>query len=181
MFRQTICVVPLVLALLATFNCETSMGARLIKIRVYVDGQVILEGSMSDDGSRDADEVWRLLEQGSKEKKKWAALRETEHFDAAALKPDGGNESRFHLHVLGDRQITLSVAFGGKAYVSDLILYRVATEHQDHARKPTFGRTSRDKPPKKWMLDAQQIGDLFSRRLISRREAARLKNPKQLE
>ena len=62
---------------------------------------------------------------------------------------------------LADSKITVSIAFGGSAKFRELTLVRVPKDSQ--------GR--------EWMLDPAQVDDRFASRLISRRDAARLRRP----
>ena len=142
---------------------------------LYVDGTVILEGSFSVTGSEDADECWRSFQHGTEKRKKWAAFRETKEFDRARFTPDKSVADRFVLKAKEGERISVSIGYGGKVDVKELTLYRYtekAARQKDDKRRPPL-------PPRKWILDARQLDELFGQRRISDREAARLKTATQ--
>ncbi|MCA9124443.1 MAG: hypothetical protein H6822_33865 [Planctomycetaceae bacterium] len=132
-------------------------AARYVPIKVYLDGQVILEGNASDDGSPDADEVWDALKQVN--------LGETE-----AFKKLFGKDVDDEFTILKRRKereqplkITIDVAYGGVAETTGL---RIRRMHPDGA-----GRV--------WRIQSEEVSDLFNERLIRRSDVARLSNLKR--
>lgn len=169
--------IPLTIGIFLTFGCESATAARLVKVRIYVDGTVILEGSFSVNGSDDADECWRSFQHGTERKKKWAAFRETTKFDGTRLIPDQSVADRFVLKARDKERISISVGYGGKADVKELILHR-------YTEKPSREKATKRRnqlAPRKWILDAKQLDELFGHRKISDRETARLKTPRKVE
>ena len=141
---------------LAGLGVETASGARLVKASVSYDGVVILEGSTSDDGRVDADGVWAYL--------KTLKFKPTAAFADRKIDPATGKTTLTGAGegvALADSKITVSIAFGGSAKFRELTLIRVPKDSQG----------------KEWRLDPVQVDDRFASRLISRREAARLRNP----
>ena len=58
--------------------CSSALAARYVPVAIYLNGELILEGNVSDNGSPDADAVWENL--------KRANLRETVAFQR--IQPD---------------------------------------------------------------------------------------------
>ena len=145
----------------ATDAPETSARpARLIRAEVRIGNKVVLRGTTSDDGSRDADEVWLAADQ--------VKLLPTEHF--AALKvpeeatkhlvvgtpipPDGVTD-----HEPAHRDAFFSISAGGKIVGMTLEIERT-----------TVGL---GKPA--WKIPRHVLIDRFDWRLITRYEARQLK------
>ena len=145
----------------ATDAPETSARpARLIRAEVRIGNKVVLRGTTSDDGSRDADEVWLAADQ--------VKLLPTEHF--AALKvpeeatkhlvvgtpipPDGVTD-----HEPAHRDAVFSISAGGKIVGMTLEIERT-----------TVGL---GKPA--WKIPRHVLIDRFDWRLITRYEARQLK------
>lgn len=140
---------------------ETSASpARLIRAEVRVGNKVVLRGTTSDDGSRDADEVWLAADQ--------VKLLPTEHF--AALKvpekakkhlvvgtpipPDGVTD-----HEPAHRDAVFSISAGGKIEGMTLEIERTTVG---------FGKPA-------WKIPRHVLIDRFNWRLITRYEARQLK------
>ena len=134
-------------------------AARYVPIKVYLDGEVILEGNASDDGSPDADEVWDALKQVN--------LGETE-----AFKKMFGDDVADDFTIVKKRSekeqplpITVDVAYGGVAKTTGLHIRRMAPDGA--------GRV--------WRIDPKEVSQLFGGRLIKRSDVARLSNPRRSE
>ena len=135
-------------------------AARLIRAEVSYDGKVVLEGSTSDDGHTDADGVWEYL--------KSIKFKPTDEFQA--LKVDQAAKQTTLSGAgrgvpLSDSKITVAIAYGGESKFRDLTITRVA--------KGSHGR--------EWMLNPGEVDKWFAYRLISRREAANLRDPAKLK
>ena len=145
----------------ATDAAEASAHpARLIRAEVRVGNKVVLRGTTSDDGSRDADEVWLAADQ--------VKLLPTEHF--AALKvpekakkhlvvgtpipPDGVTD-----HEPAHRDAVFSISAGGKIEGMTLEIERTTVG---------FGKPA-------WKIPRHVLIDRFNWRLITRYEARQLK------
>ena len=61
----------------------TLEAARYVRAQVILDGKIILEGNASDNGSRDADELWDAL--------KSVTFKPTKEFEALAI-DDGADQ-----------------------------------------------------------------------------------------
>lgn len=133
-----------------------AFAARFVPIKVYLDGELILEGNASDNGHRDADAVWDALRQ--------ADLGETDAFIKLFGK-DLGDEIKIWKKSDSELplKITIDVAYGGVAVVTAL---RVKRQRPDAA-----GRV--------WRLHPDDVANSFSKRLIKRSYAARLSNPRR--
>ena len=139
---------------------DQASAARLIRASVSYEGAVILEGGTSDDGYVDSDGVWEYL--------KKIKFTPTEAFDALKIDPvakvtklEGGGPGV----ALADCRITVSIAHGGSAKFRELT--------------PT--RVPKDKHGREWMLDPDEINKWFAYRMISRREASKLRRPGKLK
>ena len=151
----------LIVAMCALFmQPQEASAARLIRASVSFDGKVILTGSTSDDGHADADDVW--------EYQKEIKFTPTEAFGALNVDPTAKQTKLVGAGpgvALSDCRITVSIAYGGSSKFRELTLTRVA--------KDAHGR--------EWMLDPGEVDKWFAYRLISRREAANLRNPGRLK
>ena len=146
-------------------DAETSArSARLIRAEVRVGNKVVLRGTTSDDGRRDADEVWLAADQ--------VKLLPTEHFaelkvPAKATKhlvvgtpipPDGVTD-----HEPNHRDAVFWISAGGKIEGMTLEIERT-----------TVGL---GKPA--WKIPRHVLIDRFNWRLITRHEARQLKKPQR--
>lgn len=141
--------VPAMLVVALLGSTQHAQAARLVKIRVYVDEVVILEGSTSDDGSPDADKVWNYLRE--------VRLKPTNHFEKFVDKFTTNDDS-IELNATGN----ISVAYGG----------------QKVFKKAVFTKSTDEKGVAQYRLDPELIEKWFDSRLITRREAAGLFSPK---
>ena len=139
---------------------QEASAARFIRASVSFDGKVILTGSTSDDGHADADGVWEYLKE--------IKFTPTEAFDALNVGPTAKQTKQVGAGpgvALSDCRITVSIAYGGSSKFRELTLTRVA--------KDAHGR--------EWMLDPGKVDKWFAYRLISRREASKLRRPGKLK
>lgn len=128
-------------------------AARFVPATIAIDGKEILRGSASDDGKPDVDEVWGYL--------RGMAFTPTEEFAKLGLAADA---SQLLLEKKGEpKAIVLDLAYGGEVRTWRLELAR-GVDGQGKAC---------------WKLAEPEIERLFSYRLISRSEAARLREPKR--
>jgi hypothetical protein len=141
----------------STFSHCPAFAARFVPIKIYVDGELILEGNASDDGTPDADEVWDAL--------KRVNLGETREFKRLAGDNIGDQLEIFRKQKGDDKAmpIRIEVAYGGTAEITAL---RIQRKSPDGA-----GRV--------WRIESQQVSDLFDTRYLSRSDAAGLSNPKR--
>ena len=145
----------------ATDAAEASASpARLIRAEVRVGNKVVLRGTTSDDGSRDADEVWLAADQ--------VKLLPTEHFAAlevpaeakkhrlvgTPIPPDGVTD-----HEPAHRDAVFSISAGGKIEGMSLEIERTTIG---------FGKPA-------WRIPRHVLIDRFNWRLITRHEARQLK------
>lgn len=130
-------------------------AARYVPVRISLNGEVILEGNASDGGERDADELWDAL--------KSANLREMDAFRRLQVAPD---LKELKVGGTADKQETLpvqvSVKYGGVAQSSAITIHRMPPDR--------VGST--------WRVSAKDVDELFDRRQLSRREVAKLADPK---
>ena len=148
MFALLFCLTTCLLA-------SPAYAARLIRIKIYLDGEVILEGGAGDDGHPDADAVWKRLRSRK--------LKATEHFQKLNVAPDAKETTVTSDEPIGPLDpIIVDINYGGKATTRRLKLIRVPM----------------DKHGREWTLDAAQVDELFHDRYIHRSEAARLENPR---
>ena len=132
--------------------------ARLVTASVTIDGALVLQGSTSDDGHPDADAVWGYLV--------GLELEPREGFAALGL-ADDATEATFgwlrgvKTEHLGDPpSIELAIAYGGTS--TPVILKLVRTAGADT-----------------WRVAPETVERQFPYRLISRRQAAELEDPKR--
>lgn len=145
-------------ALFAVALASPADAMRLLRASVTLDGKEILTSSTGDNGSPDADAVWNRL--------KTLDFKPTAEFAKLGLAADAKS-----LTIGGDlpgaakrvRRVQLSIAYGGMAYCWTLKLVR-APAHPDGPR---------------WRVHADEIDRHFQYRMISRTEAARLKDPRR--
>lgn len=145
---KNMCLVLLIAGLCA-WNAEQTHAARLVKIRVFIGNEVILEGSTSDDGTPDADTTWNYLLN--------AQLKQTEKFQSAV---DQMTETETGVALKASGKITVS--YGGRKEFTIISLRRSINEQ---------GETQ-------WRVEPELVEKWFDSRMISRREAAALDNPK---
>ena len=151
----------LILAVCVFFTSPTeATAARYVRAEISLDGKTLLKGSTGDNGRVDADGVWEYL--------KRIKFTPTEAFEALNVDPtakqtqlvgDGPGVA------LSDCRITVSIAYGGSSRFRELTLTRVAKDAQR----------------REWRLDSDEVDKWFAYRLISRREAANLRNPRKLK
>ncbi len=128
-------------------------AARFVRASIAFDGRVILQGSTSDDGHPDVDEVWGYL--------RGLAFTPTEELAKLGLATDA---AELTLEKKGDpAAIVLDLAYGGEVRT-----WRLSLE-----------RSRNEKGEVRWKLAPAEIERLFPYRLISRAEAARLREPKR--
>ena len=134
---------------------SSAVAARYVPVRISLDGEVILEGNLSDDGDRDADELWDAL--------KSANLRETDAFRELQVAPDL-------------KELTI----GGSAGKQETLPVQVTVKYGGVAqsRAITIRRMPSDRVGSTWRVSAEDVDELFNRRLLSRREVAKLADPK---
>lgn len=136
--------------LISFLDAEPWMGRtsqRVVQITVSVDGKTILQGSTSDDGGPDADDVWEYLNR--------IGLAPTGEFpggESEELEEDGFSG----MEITGD--IRLSIRYGGQV---DLKRIRL-----DHVPDATRNRV--------WRVNSSVVTKNFGRRLITRRMASQL-------
>lgn len=175
MTKTPILIAALSLALSLLLANEV-LAARAIKVRVELDGVVLLEGSHSDDGRSDADEVWRSYARSSAARARWAGLSETHRFSEGVLRSLSPDKEQFTLKGPRGKNLTVSVLYGGTVEVRELALHRVVAQQGPEEA----GSKSASASPI-WYVDAKQLDALFEERMITRRQAAELKNAKKLE
>jgi hypothetical protein len=142
---------PAAIGIAWAYDRPPAPSARFVRASIHLDGREILRGSTSDDGSPDVDAVWGYL--------KGLEFQVTEELQKLALPTDG---SELVLEKKGEpNAIVLAVAYGGEARTWRLSLSRVLAS---------------DGTPC-WKLRPTEIERLFPYRLISRAEAARLREP----
>jgi hypothetical protein len=126
-----------------------------VKVVVILDGKVILEGNASDDGHRDADELWEAL--------KSVKLKPTAAFAKLQIKDDAKQVTVTNTAPKGEESnLQIKMAYGGRA----------ATREIGVTRQPA------DPAGREWQIDSKDIDRLFEYREISRYEASILKHPK---
>jgi hypothetical protein len=132
---------------------QLAPGARFVRASIAIDGREILQGSTSDDGDPDADEVWGYL--------RGIAFTATEELAKLGLATDA---AQLLLEKKGEaKPIVLDLAYGGEVRTWRLSL----------------DRSQNEKGEVRWKLAPAEIERLFPQRLISRSEAARLREPKR--
>jgi hypothetical protein len=127
---------------------------RYVKVVVSMDGKPILEASTGDRGDQDADEVWSYLDR--------LTFRPTAEFAATVPASEQQRVLESRAAVGQEGQIVIDMPYDGRANTRRLKLIRVPRDD--------FGR--------EWKLDSEEIEKLSKTRLITRRQAAELKNPK---
>jgi len=125
--------------------------ARHVKAEVSLNGLVLLEASISDDGRPDADAVWNRL--------KGLTLQATDHFRVASRGAAAGQFTITDGAEPGEEGgITVHIRYGGKALARRIELLPVAGAADGSA----------------WQLLPAEVDRLFAGRFITRREAAGL-------
>jgi len=137
-------------------NATGALAARYVKVQITLDGKVILEGGASDDGSRDADQLWDAL--------KSVKFKPTAEFHKLNIKDDAKVAVIKSTSPMGEPvNLKVDVWYGGTAIADELHLRRLPVD--DYGRE--------------WQLDSTEVTDLFESRMILRSEAARLIDPKR--
>lgn len=132
------------------------LAARYVPVKVFVNGKLILTGSASDDGRRDADEVWE-------------SLNRVELKESGAFRELVGNANRDHVELgdvrttSSDSSIRVDVRYGGVADTRRLRLVRFMSDD---------GTVS-------WRIHSNDVERLFGDRMITRSAAKSLVNPKR--
>jgi len=147
MMSKAICIsLALIFALLGF--TQQAHAARLVKVRVYVDEVIILEGSTSDDGSPDADVAWNYLRE--------IQLKPTKEFETFVDRMKV-NDHSLELSATG----RITVSYGGRK----------------EFRKAFFKISKDEKGAAQYRLNSELVDKWFDSRLITRREAAGLVSP----
>jgi hypothetical protein len=118
--------------------------------------------------------VWRFVAKASSDRR--AALYQTDQFSKAKMFINPAKDGSVTLTAPLGAAFVIDVAHGGTAYVRELILHPAAAP-QDSDRKDQADGDAASKAPT-WYLDAKQLETLFKKRMITREEAAELKEPK---
>lgn len=137
-------------------HVDTAEASRYVRAQVVLDGKVILEGNASDDGQRNADQVWDAL--------KTVTFKPTAEFQSLKIKADLKEVVVKSTSLQGEpSNLKIEVYYGGIAGTHELHLRRVPVD--------AYGR--------EWQIDSRDVEDLFESRLISRREVGKLSDPKR--
>jgi hypothetical protein len=137
-------------------NATTAQAARFVRVQIILEGRVILEGNASDDGSRDADQLWDAL--------KSVEFKPTAEFHKLNVDADVQETVLKSTSPAGELvNLKIEVAYGGTAITNELRIKRVPVDDQ--------GR--------EWQLDSNDVTRLFDSRMISRSEAANLIDQKR--
>lgn len=156
MKRHLLAMLPLLACCLLS---SPALAARFVPIEVYLDGELILQGNASDDGSPDADQVWDALKQVN--------LGETDAFKE--MFGENVDDAFNILRKRSDREqpliISIHVAYGGMAKTKTLRILR----------KPADGAG------RVWRIHHEEVSRLFNARMIRRSDVVRLSNPKRSE
>ena len=147
----------LILAVCASVAwANEATAARLIRAKILLDGNTLLEGSTSDNGRVDADGVWEYL--------KSVKFKATQHFIDLKVDPSAkGTTVSSNARPGKQGTIVVDIAYGGMAFTRKLKLVRLPIDRQ--------GR--------EWSLDPTEIDKMFDDRFIRRSQAARLDNPRR--
>ena len=129
-------------------------AARMLAAHISLDGKIVLETWFGDNGRPDADEVWDYLKTIKFEATKEFLGLEVKHDAKEMVLTSNAPRSR--------RGVVVYISYGGEAITHELTLVRVA----------------RDESGREWRLDPAQVDRLFNNHLISRSDAARLRNPR---
>lgn len=144
---------PVALGISWAYEAPPAPAARFVSASISIGGREILRGSASDDGQPDVDEVWGYL--------RGIVFAPTEEFARLGLATDA---AELLLEKQGEpKAIVLDLAYGGEVRTWRLLLQRSQNEQGEL----------------RWKLAPVEIGRLFPYRLISRAEAARLREPKR--
>lgn len=128
--------------------------ARLVRVRVIMEGRTVLEGSTSDDGRVDADGVWDYLHE--------VKLKPTDAFKDLTIAADGKDTTLENSGAPGQqRTLEVYVAYGGKAFPRSIRIIRIP--------KDRFG--------KEWRIDGKDVDRMFDSRYVTRSDVRRLENP----
>ncbi len=137
-------------------QAQTAEASRYVKAQVLLDGKVILEGNASDDGHRNADQVWDAL--------KTVRFKPTAEFQNLKVKADAKDVVVKSTSSEDEpARLKVDVYYGGIAHTHELHLQRVPADE--------YGR--------EWKIDSKDVERLFESRLISRSEAGKLSEPKR--
>ncbi len=138
-----------------TIGSNAVFAARYVPIKIYLDGEVILEGNASDNGKPDADEVWDALKRVNLgETNAFKKYLGEEHSEERAI------DSKTTQEIPG---IRIFVAYGGVAETAKLTIQR----------KPP------DSAGRVWRISKVDVERLASSRMVRRTDVTRLANPKQ--
>lgn len=152
------------LAICAFISIPHASAARYVPVTISLNGKVIFEGNASDNGERDADEVWEALKE--------SRLRPTrafgelgldvsgDHLQLNAVDSDETNNENHEAH-----WFEIDVAYGGFARTRNLTLERV---------KP-------DAAGRIWRITSGDVDGLFDWRFVRRLEIPELKKPSYLK
>ena len=135
--------------------CNTTLAARWISVQISLNGEVILEGSDSDNGETDADTIWNSL--------KRIKLREADAFKKLEIAPKV-KEYKFDLDPPKKGHpwpIKIDASFGGVQETRFVTIKRVEADN--------FGG--------QWLIDPTDVDGAFDYRMIVRSEAGHLRNP----
>ncbi|MEQ8790518.1 MAG: hypothetical protein RIC55_29750 [Pirellulaceae bacterium] len=127
----------LLMCVFAGLGGGTACAARYVPIEVRVEGALILKGNASDDGSRDADELWNAL--------KTETLEETPAFTRLTFERKG---DLYRITGRTSRSIVVDVAYGGVAKTRRIVLQLMSSDSQ--------GR--------KWRIAPDDVDALFDER-----------------
>ena len=144
---QIVVVLPFLLG-----GAQAGDGVRHIKFEVLLNGVVILTSATSDDGHADADEVWSMLNT--------QLFAPTKDF-AQAVSDDVAVGEKVQLRVESKEKLIVRVKYGGEARTAILTIVRKQVTRRN----------------RQWLLEGSDVKRMFRSRLISRRQAAALKNP----
>ncbi len=140
---------------IVVLSCEKALAARWIPVEISLNGEVILEGSDSDNGESDADAIWNSL--------KRIKVRETDAFKKLGI-DSKLKEYKFDLNPPEKGQpwpIKIDASFGGVKETRFLTIKRMESdEFGDH-----------------WRIDPTDLDEWFDYRMIVRSEAGSLKDP----
>lgn len=89
-------------------NSSTARASRFVRVEVLLNGKVILEGNASDNGKRDADELWEALKQ--------VKLKATAEFRTLDIAKDAREAAIKSTAPTGERgNVKIVMSYGGVA------------------------------------------------------------------
>ena len=137
-----------------TISAAAPVPARLVRVRVIMDGRTVLEGTTSDGGRVDADGVWDYLHE--------VKFKPTERFKELKIAADAKDATLENSGGPGQpRTLEVYVAYGGKAFPRSIRIIR----------------TPKDRFGKEWRIDSQDVDRMFDSRYVTRSDVRRLENP----